>query len=214
MSIRAVLFDFGGVLVQSFNPSGREKWEKRLGYPPHGLARAVFDSDIALLATLGRVNEQAIWERLGKLHQLSAEELTQLQIDFWSGDWLDTNLINFITSLRPSYKTAILSNAWTGAREMFVQRYHLDQYVDLMVISSEVSLAKPDPRIYQLTVDRLGVRPEEIIFVDDILENVKAARQVGLVGLHYRTTSQLLPEIRGLIDSQTNLPGETRGEIR
>jgi epoxide hydrolase-like predicted phosphatase len=214
MAIRAVLFDFGGVLVQTINQSGREKWEKRLGLPSHGLARAVFDSQIAMQATLGQVNEEEIWKSLGSLYKLSAENLSQMRSDFWSGDWLDTNLINFLLSLRPHYKTAILSNAWLGAREMFVNKYHLDQIMDLIVISSEVSLAKPDPRIYQLTVDRLGARPEEIIFVDDVLENVRASRQVGLIGLQYRSTPQLLSEIRGLLDHQSFQSDLSREELR
>jgi putative hydrolase of the HAD superfamily len=199
MAIKAVLFDFGGVLVQTINQSGREKWEKQLNLPPHGLSRAVFDSEMAMQGTLGQVKEQEIWKHLGDLYSLSPEQLSQLRLDFWSGDWLDTNLVNFLLSLRSHYKTAILSNAWLGAREMFVNKYHLDQVTDLMVISSEDGLAKPDPRIYQLTLDRLGVRPEEAIFVDDMLENVRAARQVGLIGLHFRTTPQILSEIRGLL---------------
>jgi putative hydrolase of the HAD superfamily len=214
MAIKSVLFDFGGVLVQTINQSGREKWEKRLGLPSHGLARAVFDSEIARQATLGQVGEEEIWKNLGNLYELSSDQLTQLRSDFWSGDWLDTNLINFLLSLRSHYKTAILSNAWLGAREMFVNKYHLDRVMDLMVISSEVSMAKPDPRIYQLTVDRLGVRPEEVIFVDDMLENVRASRQVGLIGLHYRTTPQLLSEIRGLLDHQGTQPDLSHEELR
>jgi putative hydrolase of the HAD superfamily len=213
MAIRAVLFDFGGVLVQTINQSGREKWEKQLKLPLHGLARAVFDSEIAMKATLGHVKEEEIWKQLSDLYSLSPEELSQLRLDFWSGDWLDTNLVNFLQSLRTHYKTAILSNAWLGAREMFVNKYHLDQVTDLMVVSSEDGLAKPDPRIYQLTVDRLGVRPDEAIFVDDMLENVRASRQVGLIGLHFRTTPQIISEIRGLLAHPASQMDQSREEL-
>jgi epoxide hydrolase-like predicted phosphatase len=78
-------------------------------------------------------------------------------------------------------RTALLSNSWgldydrTGWAELF----------DAVVISGEVGLRKPEPAIYRLAAERLGVAPEGCVFVDDLAPNVRGAAAVGMVGVHY-----------------------------
>jgi epoxide hydrolase-like predicted phosphatase len=196
MAIRAVIFDFGGVLVRTMDLSGRRKWETRFGLADWELARAVFDSEASRLAQLGQGPPEAIWQHVAELYQLDARQLDDLQRDFWLGDQLDQALVRFLCGLRPRYKTAILSNAWSNAREVFVQKYGLGDAVDLMVISAEEGVMKPVPQIYQITLERLAVRPEEAVFVDDMERNVEGARAVGMWAVQFKDTEQTLTELR------------------
>lgn len=184
--IKAVIFDFGGVIVRTEDTAGRRRWEERLGLEPKALDALVFDCDAAVAATLGQAPESEVWAHVARTLRLDDEQLQACQADFWGGDRLDTDLLALIRSLRPRYKTGILSNAWSRAREAFTQRFGLDQAVDDILISAEEGISKPDPRIYQLAADRLGVRAEEAVFVDDFAHNVEAARAVGMQGVHYR----------------------------
>jgi epoxide hydrolase-like predicted phosphatase len=196
--IRAVIFDFGGVLVRTENFAGRLKWEQSLGLPKGELSRQVFESDSAVQATIGKVPEQAVWDRIGQVYNLTPAQLAELQTDFWIGDRLDQELVNFLRMLRAGrahYKTAILSNAWSGARLSFHEKYALETAVDLIVISAEEGIAKPDARIYTLAASRLGVLPDEVVFVDDFPENIQAAQTVGFHAILYRTTRQTIDEI-------------------
>ncbi len=199
MPIKAVIFDFGGVLVRTTNEGGRKKWEERLNLAPGELSRTVFESEVSILATVGRVREEDIWKHVSDIYGLSPNELHALEQDFWSGDELDQTLIGYIHSLRPRYKTAILSNAWSGARLTFTNRFAIHDAVDLIVVSAEVGLAKPDPRIYQLIVKRLEVLPEESIFVDDFEQNVIAARTFGIHAIQFINTRQVIHEIDDLL---------------
>ncbi len=200
MAIQAVIFDFGGVLIRTESQAGRQKWEAKLGLEPGGLSRAVFESETALLASLGKIPEEKIWETLAVKYNLKPDQLDELRADFWSGDRLDTALIETIRGLRSKkYKTAILSNAWSGARLLFTTQFQLDKVFDLIVISAEEGLAKPDPDLYRRVVDRLGVLPEEAIFVDDFIENVVAARDAGIHAIHFINTPQTISEINALI---------------
>ncbi len=203
MSIRAVIFDFGGVLVRTDNFAGRDKWERRLGLSRGELSQEVFESEAAIQAALGAVPEEAIWTSIAERYHLTPQELAQLQIDFWSGDQLDWTLLGFLHDLRPHYKTAILSNAWSGARLTFHEKYRLDEAVDLIVISAEEKLVKPDPRIFNLISRRLEVLPEEVVFLDDFTENIRAAREAGFHTVLYKDTRQAIGEIQRLI-SQTS----------
>lgn len=200
MPIRAVVFDFGGVLVRTFDYTGRRKWETRLGLVQGGLEEVVFNSDVATRAMLGHVPESAVWEHAGALFRVAAEELEQLQADFWAGDALDEELVQFLAKLRPRYRTGILSNAWSGARDVFVGRLGLDRAVDGIIISAEERLAKPDERIYHLAAERLGIRPGEAIFVDDLQVNVEGARAAGMYGILFQSREQVIADVLQCLD--------------
>lgn len=184
--IRAVIFDFGGVIVRTADAAGRRRWEEQLELPPKALEALVFDSEPAKRATLGQATESEVWAHVARTLNLDDAQLQACQRDFWGGDRLDTELVDLIQSLRPRYRTGILSNAWPRARTAFTERFGLDAAVDDILISAEVGLAKPDPRIYQLAAERLGVRPEEAVFVDDYAPNVEAAQAAGMRAIHFR----------------------------
>jgi putative hydrolase of the HAD superfamily len=112
---------------------------------------------------------------------------------------VDATLIEFIQSLRPAYKTALLSNAWTGMRKALEEYYNCLWAFDAVIISAEVRLAKPDPAIYKLMLDQLQIAPQEAIFVDDLIENIQAACDLGIHGIHFRNTDQAVTEVRALL---------------
>ena len=199
--IRAVFFDFGSVLIRAEDNSKREAWEKRLGLSPGELAATIFESEAAARATVGEVTTAEMWQQIGERLQLDDEQRRQLQADFFRGDNLNAELVEFARELQPRYRLAILSNAWSNARRIFSQVYGLDDTFETMIISAEVGLAKPDPRIYHLAVERLDVRPEEAIFLDDRLENVEAAQAVGLRAVHFRDNVQAIAEMRAYLDA-------------
>ncbi len=196
MAIRAVIFDFGGVLVRTEDWSGRRKWEVRLGLRKGELMNMIFGSEVSARASVGLAHDIDVWKHVQTVLSLSPLQLAELQFDFWSGDRLDPELVGWLRSQHPQYKTGILSNAWPGAREAFSRIYGLDGAVDALVISAEEGVTKPDPRIYRIAGDRLGVQPEEAVFVDDVVENVAGARAVGMRGVHFANTAQAIDEVR------------------
>jgi len=202
MTIRAVIFDFGGVLIRSQDESGRRKWEARLGLSEGELAGVVFGCDASARATVGKLPSEAVWQDLAGRFGLEPAELRELQHDFWSGDVFDAELMQFLRDLRPRYKTAILSNAWPNARELFIEHFGIGSAVDDMIISAEEGVAKPDPRIYRIAAERLGVALHEAVFVDDMEENVEAARQLGMRGVQFRSTPQALAEVQAYLDGE------------
>jgi epoxide hydrolase-like predicted phosphatase len=202
MSIRAVIFDFGGVLVRMEDLSGQRKWEKRLGLREGDLADAVFRSEVTDRSMIGEATEADVWNHVGASYGLNDQERDELRRDFWSGDQLDAELVRFLRGLRPRCKSAILSNAWPGSREIFNQKFGLGDVVNEMIISAEERVAKPDARIYQITLSRLGVQPEDAIFVDDLAENVRGARAIGIPSIRFESTEQTIAEVQEFLDGR------------
>jgi epoxide hydrolase-like predicted phosphatase len=198
--INAVIFDLGGVILRTVDPGPRQALAARLGVSLHDLYYQVFSSDPARLATLGKISTTDHWEAVRAYFHMAPEELPGAIQQFWAGDRLDSSLVGSIRSLHRRTKTALLSNAWDNLRSLMENEWKIADAFDELVISAEVGLMKPDHRIYLLALERLGVEPEEAVFVDDVGENVDAARWVGLRGVQFRTRQQAMSELKGILD--------------
>lgn len=184
--IRAVIFDVGGVLVRTHDWSGRQRWERELALQPGHAEWLVFHSTAGLRAQLGRMTEAALWQDVAAQLELDEERLAAFRSDFWAGDALDEELVAYIRSLRPQYQTAIISNFNDSLRVSLERTYPIAGDFDLIVVSAEEKVMKPDEQIYLLTLDRLGRQPAEAVFIDDSAANVGAAQAIGMHAVHYR----------------------------
>ena len=186
MAIRAVIIDFGGVLVRTEDRTTRQQLAERLGLSYPQLVELIFDSESARLATIGQITTDEHWEAIREKLGLSPEQLARVPDGFWGGDVLDTELVDYLRALKGQCRVALLSNAWDDLRKELDEHWHISDAFDLIVISAEVGLAKPDPKIYRLALEQLGVEPHEAVFVDDFLENVNAASGVGMYAIHFQ----------------------------
>lgn len=201
-AIQAIIWDMGGVLVRTFDWSPRSKWEDRLGLERMGLTDMVFFSKVAQEASIGKAEADDIWHWVGEELALSDQDLGQLRKDYWSGDAVDEALINVIRSHRGRYKTALLSNAWPNLRAAIENQWKFDDAFDVMIISAEVGIVKPDARIYQHALETLQVEPSASVFIDDFIENVEAARSMGMHAIHFQNPEQSLAELNALLEIQ------------
>ncbi|MGD2253754.1 MAG: HAD family phosphatase [Anaerolineales bacterium] len=197
--IRAIIWDLGGVLVRTHDHSSRARWEERLGLKPHELERLVFEGQMGKLAAIGKAQAADVWRDVADQLGIPAFERKQLVHDFWGGDRLDRDLAAYIRSLRPRYRTGLLSNAWSNLRQFLETEWQIADAFDHIVISAEVGWAKPDPRIYNLSLEGLSVAAHEAVFVDDFDENLAAARELGIQTVHFRTRDQVLRELAELL---------------
>lgn len=202
MPIRAIIFDLGGVLLRTEDRTPREQLAKSLGMTYDELNQVIFNSESAQLATLGKITKDAHWANVKERLKLSSEEFSRVPPAFWGGDKMDWDLVDELRFLRAKYRTGLLSNAWDDLRETIETRWEIADAFDEIIISSEVGIAKPDPRIYKITLERLGVAPKEAVFVDDFIENVEAARSQGMLGIHFTGPEQTRSELNKLLDGK------------
>ena len=182
--LKALIFDIGGVLIRTETLEPRRKWERRFGLHDWQLQDLFFNSGVGQAAQIGKASTADVWAFVAKTLSLNTSDLAKMQRDFYAGDVLDHSLIVLIQTLRPRYKTGILSNALLDAREDLKDRINTHTF-DVMVFSGEEGVRKPDAEIYRRVLSRLGVQPNEAVFVDDMLVNVQAAHDVGMQGIHY-----------------------------
>lgn len=186
MSLKAVIFDFGGVLVRTRSQHLREAWEQRLGLPAGGASAVVFGGENGRATQLGQISDAEHWRQIRETLGLTEAELTEFRRDFFAEDILDADLLAYVDRLAAAgLHVGLLSNAADNARTVFGQKYGILEHFQSVTISAEEGVMKPDPRIFRIALARAGAAPEEAIFVDDFAENVAGAQAVGMIGVHF-----------------------------
>jgi HAD superfamily hydrolase (TIGR01509 family) len=207
MPIRAVMFDIGGILEvipEGGDPATRfpaldEEWNTRLGLPPGHLAQCV--QAIAEDGAFGRCTYDEWCARLRASSGMSQADFDEYMVAFWDIYMGNPNeeLIAYFRSLRPRYRSAILTNSFVGAREHEEERYGFTSMADVAIYSHEEGVHKPDPRIYAIASERIGFPPSQIVFLDDRPENIDAARACGFQAILFTSTPQAIADIEALL---------------
>jgi HAD superfamily hydrolase (TIGR01509 family) len=116
--------------------------------------------------------------------------LNRLEQDYWKGNW-NTPLLDYLKTLKPYYKLGIISDAESNARAM-VKEWVNEEFFDVIVFSAEEKVCKPHPQIFNIALEKLGVRASSTLFVDDKPKNIEGAKQLGVHAVLYKDLTHLL----------------------
>jgi epoxide hydrolase-like predicted phosphatase len=203
--VRAIVFDVGGVLEVNPATGWPERWAVRLGLSADELAERM--DRLWSGGDIGSVTLAEIERRTADGLDLDDGALLELMNDAWAEylGSLNRPLAEYFRSLRPSFRTGILSNSFVGAREREQDAYGFEDMCDAIVYSHEVGHLKPEPAAYRVVSERLGVAPADVLFLDDVQANVDGARAVGMRAITFLDTRQAISEI------EAQLSGANRG---
>ena len=201
MPIKAVIWDIGGVIARTEDLAPRDQLAQELGVTRQQLNHLFFSGPEGTRAQNGEISRSELIAYVRSELNLAPGEYTDLEERFFAGDRVDTALVAYIRSLKPRYKTGIISNAWSQLPEVLKGWDIIDAF-DVIIGSGDEGMMKPDPRIYHLALSELGVEPEEAIFVDDFIENIEGARRLGMLGIHFKNTEQALGELKGYVGKE------------
>jgi epoxide hydrolase-like predicted phosphatase len=201
MTIRAIIFDLGGVLLRTADFSPREQLASSIGIDCDELEELVFGGESGVRAQKGEISVEEHLEYVRNKLGSSQEDFKEVLDIFFAEDVLDFDLVNYVRNLHIMYNTALLSNSTSDLRERIAKKWHFEDAFDSMIISGEVGVSKPDPRIFRLALDKLGVNADEAIFVDDVADNVDAAKAAGMNAIQFKTPAQVRREIEQFLNS-------------
>jgi epoxide hydrolase-like predicted phosphatase len=201
MQIKAIIFDLGGVLLRTADFSPRERLAAQLGMSRSALEQLIFGGELGGWVQKGEISLEEHWNNVRKQLDCSPDEFNTLIKVFFAEDKLDDELIDYIRELHRKYKTALLSNATANLRQQIADKWHFEDTFDELVISGEVGAVKPEPRIFEIALERLGVEAQQAVFVDDMLRNIEGAKQVGLWSIQFKTSQQIRHDIDALLNT-------------
>jgi epoxide hydrolase-like predicted phosphatase len=209
----AAFFDFGGVLTtpvwDSFASFCRSQ-----GLHPDSI-KNLFRSDPEALEELrqlemGEISETEFERTFGR--RLGLKDPDHLIDSMFSGMKPDPAMVAAVKGLRAAgMLTGLISNSWSTSH---YDRKLLAELFDTTVISAEVQMHKPQPEIYRLAADRLGVEPAECIFVDDLRENCEGAEAVGMTAVRHRNAAETIAKLAELTGLRLTASRSNRGDKR
>lgn len=200
--VKAVIFDYGGVLARTVDPEPRAAWERDLGLAPGALTAAVHDKQLWVAAQNGSLTSDAHWQAVGEALGLSALQLRELRASFYGGDVLNHELLACIDRLQQQDMTlGLLSNFSTDLRDMLEAQDLLRRF-DHVAISAEIGVMKPDAAAYEAILGMLALPAPACVFIDDLPANVAAARALGMHGIVFEDTTSCLETLEKLLPGQ------------
>lgn len=196
--IKAIIFDGGGVLTYNTDKQMYSDIAKSFNI---GVEEVISKIDPLLEKfERGDVSHKNMWKKFSKEvnKDLPSDYLELISRSHDKNSKINDEMINFTKELKnKGYKITILSNTNILHAEFNKKRGLFDGF-DPIILSYEVHMFKPDLEIYKLTVKKLGLKPEECVFVDDLEVNIEGARKIGMCGVCFRNIAQLKEDLRKL----------------
>lgn len=205
---RGLLIDYGGVLTTPVTQSFR-RFCRDLGMPSEAVKETFLeayragpgqeDGPVHQLET-GHITTDQFARKLAVLLRertgVSVEPASLIQRLFAHVELDETMIAAVLAARRTGVRTGLLSNSWGDSG---YPRHRFAELFDIVVISGEVGLRKPDPAIYALAAQRLGLPPGDCVFVDDLDINVHAAQAAGMAGVVHRSADQTMAQLAPLL---------------
>jgi len=210
MTIQAFVFDCGGVLLHDGDLTAYSVWEARLGLQSGELAGRLWRGEPWTLAEVGQLTDEQYWQQVGtQLGLCQSGDVASLRADLWDTWVVDAQVLALIDRVRQRYRVAMLSNATDALETLLAERYGVADRFEVLGNSARLGVAKPNPAAFQAVLTGLGVKAEEVVFVDDRAENVAAAAALGMHVIWFVDARELERQLEVYLSSALSRNGHT-----
>lgn len=197
--IKAVIFDWGGVLMDDPTHKVLSYCADKLGVSEQDLYRE--HMKIEPLIQSGKMTERKHWEKICRKLKVPKSKIPNYSI-WYKGlrpAYHEKKTLSFARALKKKgYKLGFLSNAESAGIRWFNDHRKNYSFFDARIISMNVKAVKPQKKIYQMMLKRLKARPEEAVFIDDRIRNVKGGENAGIRSILFKSPGQLKKELKKL----------------
>jgi putative hydrolase of the HAD superfamily len=201
--IKAVFFDFGGVLLQFPDGIDHAAIETRLGVERGTLFKCLYRDSLYADYQVGKCSEQEWIDSIRKaaIERVGAEKAREILQAYEQAERpLNPDMMRLVRSLLDNgYRTGIISNTIPGFEDRLLGAYpEFRDLFEIRVGSGDLGIAKPDPGIFHHALDSLGVAPEAAVFTDDVRSYAEAAGSLGMHGFHFTGFEQFRSDLVSL----------------
>lgn len=205
MAISAIFWDIGGVINRTEDFKPRDELATELGVSIEYLNHLFFSGPKGTKAQLGQLSIEDLMLHIRRELDLEQDQYPDLLERFFAGDSIDEDLVDYVRQLQSRFKTGVISNAWNHLDDL-LSEWGIKGSFDVVIGSGDVGFMKPNPEIYQLALRKLDVQPQEAVFIDDFIENIKGAQALGIHTIHFQNKAQAVEELERILVKE-NHPG-------
>ena len=189
---KAIIFDWFGVCTEDFRTVLARKLHKKINARKEDIIKSYVKYELPI--TLKKISSRGVL--LGMFRELKINKNVggYLHI-FRDKPKLNKEIFKLAKKLKNKYSTFLLSDNFKDMTKVIRRKIRLDNYFDFVIFSNEIGLVKRKDKIYKITIEKLGCRPNECIIIDDKKENIKRARKLGVNGILFRNIKQVKKEL-------------------
>ena len=194
--IKTIFFDIGGVLID-IHPERTYQYLSDSADVEVSMVKESFPWDAHDQYERGIINNE---DWFSTFKESLPQPCCLKRSDFWNAWKLllgeEKNTVNILEALNKQYSIWLLSNTNPKhIQDEIEKRYLFPSLVNGAVYSFDVGVRKPEKEIYEIAMQRANANPQECLFIDDLLENIQAAKQIGIEGIHFISSEQLKQEL-------------------
>lgn len=204
--VRWLLFDVGGVLCHTDDevwPARLEStWARRLGIDLQAFSQRVAAADLPDVGNNAGLID-LYWAGYGAAVGADDDQVETMRAEFWDAycGQTDTTLLEYVRGLHGRLGLAILSNSADGAREEEEARFGFSELFHPIFYSHEIGFSKPNPDVFAHALTHMNADPRTVVFVDNIAENVAAAKALGMRGIVHTSAPETIGRLKELIEA-------------
>lgn len=194
--IKTVLFDYAGVITPTKNNYiFAFENSKRFGLSPKELMQMTYENWDETV--VGKQKCSVFWGQIADKLNIEPDELKKLVIDTFP---IDKRMVDVIKKTKENYTTVLFSNQIKDWLEKVIEDNKLKDLFNYLVNSYNVGAKKPDQKIFLEALRRTSSKPEEVLFIDDALENIEAAKQMGINAIQFDNFEQFLTQYKKCVN--------------
>jgi len=198
--IKAILWDFAGVLLFTAKGDFNSMLAERLGVPLSAVEQ-VMKSGMNDRWDIDDIDDITFYTYMLDTMEQPREKLAVIQRFVVKDFYVDQEMLAKIKAFRKYYTNVLLTNFPKHFHDFIKTDWIIDDAFDHIIASCDVKLIKPDPAIYQLTLERIGCQPHECVFLDDREVNVRAAEALGIHGILFNDKDQAMLELGKILSA-------------
>lgn len=193
--IKAVIFDWGGVLIDKPGKGIREYCAKQFGVSKDAFIEAL--NPFMPLFNSGKINEDVLWSKIGIALKKHPPKTNSLWGDAFRDIYIPKEeMWDLVKTVKKNgYKAGFLSNTELASVEYFKEKGY-PKLFDATIFSCVEGFSKPAPEIYKIALKKLAIKPEEAIFIDDREDYIEGAKVVGLRTILFHSPQQVKEELK------------------
>jgi len=197
--IKAIFFDFGGVILKTFDGVDHDAIEAEFGLEAKTLRKCVYRDSRYMDFQVGKCTygewTDSIREALLRIDD-RAEAIMNAFMD--SPRVFNQEVLGLVKRLHGRYTLGIISNTTPGMEERLRERFDLTDLFDVRVGSGDLGIAKPDAEIFLHATKEAGIAPDQSVFTDDRADFAEASRALGMHGFHFTEYERFVEDLGSL----------------
>jgi epoxide hydrolase-like predicted phosphatase len=200
MAIKAVIFDLAGVVLFPIHGTFDSLLAERLEVPIERV-ETIMKSPINDQWDLDELSDDEFFDLLLTGLKLPSDKKDIVRKFVVDDFYIDQEMLALIRVLRKSYTTVLLTNFPSHVHDFMDRSWNVEGAFDHIIVSADVKLVKPDPRIFQLTLDRIGCQANEAVYLDDRKINVDAASALGIKSIYFSSKTRSIAALNRVLKS-------------